>query len=575
MKDDRAICKAIDNRTPYRDLESQDTSSMESFLEKTAALLPQRAERTKDLMTVQYNYLRGKRAFLASPITKVIILAAFIYVLTTSFVPISESPIGSTYPSGFDMKQSWGSFSPFFDSGSPFSGIDHQSPGTGLNGLPQQCKFEQVHVLHRHAERYPTPGQCRNMQKLADKLKTMTEPPAEQLQWLDQWEYTLGSDLLVATGTATEFTSGAHFWATHGRFLFNATQKGYLFYDPVLNVYDNGTARPVPVLRATSQSRIKTSARSWAAGFFGTFGDDPARSADTESETITSNNQEVYKLVLQEEGPGKNNTLAGYFSCPNANNASYVSGNQRMLAWANVYMVDAAKRFQKLLPGFQNFTAVDAFYMQQFCTHETAAYGTLSPFCSYFTEQEWRGFEYAADLNFFGSASYGCAVGAAEGAGWLYELLARLERKLINVPQNGVNVSFTSSEDVFPLDQRLYLDMSHDSVIVSVLTALGLDALKEDLPSDKLLSPRQFDISRLTPFGARLYVEIISCEGDDDELTVRLKLNNRILPLAGLKYCPSSNRDGLCPYDKFAASIKYALEQVDFDQTCYGVPKGW
>lgn len=479
----------------------------------------------------------------------------------------AAAPTGSTFHSGFDMKQNWGSFSPYFDTGPSFPGVDQPAPESGLNGLSPQCSLKQVHILHRHAERFPTPGQGRNMQKVANKLNSMTKPPAKQFEWLDKWEYKLGVDLLVPTGTATEFTSGAHFWATHGRHLFNATAKGHLFYDPVLNVYENGTQRPIPVLRATTQSRIQTSARAWAAGFFGVYGDDPARSPNFES------SDDVYKLVLQEEAPGRNNTLAGYFSCPNANNASYVTGNKRMLEWANIYMADAAVRLQKLLPGYENLTAVDAFYMQQICTHETAVYSTLSPFCSYFTEKEWRGFEYSHDLNFFGSASYGCAVGAAEGAGWLYELLGRLEHRLITVPQNGVNVTFTNSEDKFPLDQTIYLDMSHDSVIVSVLTALGLDFMNEHLSSTKILAPRQFIISRITPFGARLYVEVIDCE-EDEELSVRLKLNNRVLPLSGLKYC-AANKSGLCPYDKFIASIKYALDVVDFDETCYGVPKNW
>lgn len=548
------------------DIESQTGNSIDIDGKEAGHLLQHKSYRSPNSKAAKGHYLRSRiaRALLVIATPIVLLFATCIYISvfhreeSASTIP-AAAPTGATFPSGFDMKQNWGSFSPYFDTGRSFPGVSASKAEDGLTGAPPQCTFKQVHVLHRHAERYPTPGQRNNMQKVANKLKAMTEPPAKQFAWLDKHNFALGEDLLVATGTATEFTSGAHFWASHGRHLFNATEKGYLFYDPSLNVYEGGEPRPVPVLRATSQSRIQTSARAWAAGFFGVYGDDPAR---TQAST--------YDLVLQEEASGLNNTLAGYYSCPNARNSTYVTGNKRMIEWANVYMADAAKRLQRLLPDYANLTAVDAFYMQQICTHETAVYSTLSPFCYFFTEKEWRGFEYSHDLNFFGSASYGCAVGAAEGAGWLTELVARLEKKLITVPQNGVNVTFTDSENVFPLDQLFYLDMSHDSVIVSVLTALGLEVFKEDLPSTKIPSPRQFIISRMTPFGARLYVEVLDC--GEEELTIRLKLNNRVLPLAGLKHCPA-DKSGLCSFSNFVESVKEALEEIDFDETCYGVPK--
>lgn len=89
----------------------------------------------------------------------------------------------------------------------------------------------------------------------------------------------------------------------------------------------------------------------------------------------------------------------------------------------------------------------------------------------------------------------------------------------------GINTTLTSTPDVFPVDQAIYLDMSHDSILVSVLTALGLDFLKEDLPSTKILAPRQFVLSRLTPFGARIYVEVLSC-GEEEEEDLLEKLEN-------------------------------------------------
>lgn len=483
------------------------------------------------------------------------------------------APTGLAYASGFNMKNNWGSLSPYFDTGVPFQGID-KGANSGLNQLPETCSLKQVHVLHRHAERYPTVGSGARMRETSVKLKNMTEPAAKPLDWLENWEYTLDVELLVPPGVGTEFQAGANFWASHGRLLFNATERGLFFYDPSLNVYPNGTERPPIVLRATDQSRIQTSARAWAAGFFGIYGDDPARSKDSDKKLKDEAN--LYRLVLQEEQNNRNSTLAGYYACPNANNMTYSPGFQDINIWINNYLKEAVIRLEKVLPGFQNMTAMDVFSMQNICAYETAAYDS-SPFCGLFTEHEWRGYQYAFDIQFYGTASYGSAVGAPEGAGWVYELLARLEKRLIQPSEaaHGVNTTLTSSEDVFPTDQLFYMDMSHDSVIVSVLSALGLEFLKEDLPNNKLLAPRQFIVSRLTPFGARFFVEILECGEDSREQLVRLKLNNRILPLDGLKHCPEESKDGLCPLKDFIKSLKVALENVDFDTNCYGTPKGF
>lgn len=479
------------------------------------------------------------------------------------------APTGFSYPSGFDITNNWGSLSPYFDSGSPLGSMPaERQVGSAIKGIPQQCSLDQVHVLHRHAERYPTPGIGGKMEAFAAKVKKMKEPPAKVFSWLDSWEYKLKQQLLVASGVGTEFQSGADFWESHGQQLFNSTEQGYLLYHPSLNVDVNGTAKARPVFRATTQSRIQTSARAWAAGFFGLYGDDPARETPLDT-------SKLYDLVLQEEEDGMNSTLGGYFGCPNAYNDSYTPAANLTQQWINTYLAETTIRLQKLLPGFHNMTANDVFYMQNLCAFEHAAYGS-SPWCGLFTETEWRGFEYSSDLDFYGFNGHGSAVGAAEGAGWIYELLARLEKRYITEPKYGVNVSLTNAENVFPLNQTLYLDMTHDSVIISVLTALGLDFLKERLPATKIPVPRQFIISRLTPFGARMYVEVMTCNNGAKSVDkyVRLKLNNRVVPLSSLKNCPE-DKAGLCPFDKFVKSLHYALEQIDYDTACYGAPKNW
>lgn len=70
---------------------------------------------------------------------------------------------------------------------------------------------------------------------------------------------------MTPLGAADEFRLGASFFTSTGRLLYNLT-TGETSYN---KTFVNGTARPKPTLRTTSQSRIIESARSWAAGFFG------------------------------------------------------------------------------------------------------------------------------------------------------------------------------------------------------------------------------------------------------------------------------------------------------------------
>lgn len=189
--------------------------------------------------------------------------------LTTPTKPVTTSsaasaPTGATYESGFDITTSCGHLSPYKD-----------ADGFNISkGVPKGCELSQVHVLHRHAQRYPTAYALDGlgMEQFSGKLVNYTKahPNATighgPLSFLNDWEYLLGKDTLLVTGTSTEATSGANFWARYGRALYRAA-PAVPAWNESLNVYPNGTARPKPVFRTTSQGRILESARWWLSEF--------------------------------------------------------------------------------------------------------------------------------------------------------------------------------------------------------------------------------------------------------------------------------------------------------------------
>ncbi|CAD6564982.1 MAG: hypothetical protein CYPHOPRED_004992, partial [Cyphobasidiales sp. Tagirdzhanova-0007] len=192
--------------------------------------------------------------------------------------------------------------------------------------------------------------------------------------------------------------------------------------------------------------------------------------------------------------------------------------------------------------------------------------------------------------------SYGNPTGRAQGIGYVQELVARLTNQYITTSKSSVNASLDDNGITFPLGQPFYMDMSHDDIIISALTALSFDYLKGDLPVDAAAYPpnpnRTFLLSHLTPFAARLTTEVIGCASPDPVAKpvaetyytqstngyeaskatskfIRMTLNNGILPLTAIRggYC--TRPDGLCAMSSFLASTANATGLANYQKVCF------
>lgn len=170
-------------------------------------------------------------------------------------------------------------------------------------GLPDGCQIEQVHLLQRHAERFPHPGDAQdglNLERFATKVMKAFDDGKQfkgPLAFLNSWRNTLGGEYLTGIGAMAEIASGVQFWNLYGRLLYNASE-GQLSYQP-----EDVDKRPL--LRTPSQSRMHNSMTNWALGFFGPSYQDSAHFATNWTEAFRT-------LVIPEVEPGPwNNTLAG------------------------------------------------------------------------------------------------------------------------------------------------------------------------------------------------------------------------------------------------------------------------
>jgi len=392
--------------------------------------------------------------------------------------------------------------------------------------------------------------------------------------------------LLTGIGASTEFNAGVTFWNRYGRTLYNAT-TGQLAYNATAG---NGTARPKPVLRTTSQSRMTNSEINWALGFFG-----PSFQAVPDPKLTEFTNGSQFDVVVIPETLGQNNTLAAYESCYNNNvDPQDELGDLDLELYLSKYLVNATKRLQAYCPPGFTLNYNDTYAMQSICAYETGYIGQ-SDFCTLFTQQEWDGFEQTLDILYYYDYGYGQPTGRAQGIGYLQELIARLTNQYITVSNSSVNSSLTNNPTDFPLGRPFYADFTHDDIIISVMTAMSLDYFREatnlnQAPPDP---SRHFVLSHLTPFGGRLITEVIGCSSanptpvanhrtqyyptqygyNPNNATnkfIRMRLNNGVLPLNTLRNSNCTRSDGLCAVSDFLASQKTAEQQANYQYACFG-----
>jgi hypothetical protein len=247
------------------------------------------------------------------------------------------------------------------------------------------------------------------------------------------------------------------------------------------------------------------------------------------------------------------------------------------------------------MPSGVNFTAHDAFIFQSLCTYEYFIFGQ-NDFCNLFTLTEWRGFSYTCDLYIYNGFSFGTPFGRALGLGVLEELLARLQNQTITVSDSSVNTTLDGNTNTFPVGQQFYLDMSHDFMIIGLLTAMSLDYFRTPL-SNSAYPPnenRTFKTTGMIPYAARFITEKIGCSSPNPtEVStaytqytptqygysasnasykfIRMRLNSGILPIATIRggFC-AGRTDGLCPLSNFIASQANASAQANYANLCFG-----
>ncbi|QSZ30109.1 hypothetical protein DSL72_004629 [Monilinia vaccinii-corymbosi] len=455
---------------------------------------------------------------------------------TVTFVP--NSPLETAQPivgqgHNESIFQLMGHLSPYLPNPSGF--------GVAEYPLPPGAKITQLQMLSRHGARYPTLGS--NVvtfgQKVANNMGKLDATGV--LSFLNDWKYELGHEILVPRGRQELYDSGI---------------LHYYQYAQLYNPYSKIIAR------TTTQDRMLKSAEYFMAGFFG----------------LEWTNNATIEVII--ESAGFNNSLAGYDNCPNANNYRSAGGSNATNQWVATYLQNATARFQSMVSPEFNWTIIDTYAAQTMCPYETVAYG-YSAFCNLFTYQEWVDFEYSVDLYFSGGSSFSSPTGRAVGIGYVQEVVARLQNHTLGYSGSQINTTLDNNTDTFPLNQSIYFDFSHDTNIMSILTAFGFKQFATVLPATHHPGPHNLTVSHMEPFGARLDIEVIKTPKplaadrtytDGEETTyIHFILNQRTIPL-GVSFpdCDADRLDGWCELETFLKVQSKSTKEAQYEYACFG-----
>ncbi|KAI9809288.1 MAG: hypothetical protein M1825_002579 [Sarcosagium campestre] len=395
-------------------------------------------------------------------------------------------------------------------------------------GTPDGCRVEQIHMMSRHAERFPTKSAGGRMLDLLERIRATGQKLGGDLKFVNDWQYFTSDpsnhfEQLTTTGpfagTLEAFTTGVKLRTRYGHLLESGPSNTNLW--------------------ASDSNRVIDTARYFSAGFFGLKWQDLAtlhvipETAERGADTLT---------------PG--DTCRNYIA---DKQHGHDYGAAMLVKFRSTYLPTIADRLERQNP-YIRFTDAEVYSMQEMCGFETIIRGS-SPWCDVFTRKDWANFEYARDVIHYYRAGPGNPFGPIMGHLWLNATTQLLKKG----PSAG----------------PFFFSFVHDGDIIPLLAALPLPASGDDLPVTHRPSKHEYQTSQLVPMGGRIIFERLSCRARDSssasktssapEHFVRININDGIVALPSCHNGPGSS----CPLAAFEKLVaRRGQELGDFREVC-------
>ncbi|KAI9804964.1 MAG: acid phosphatase pho5 [Piccolia ochrophora] len=407
-------------------------------------------------------------------------------------------------------------------------------------GTPDECVVDQVHMMSRHAERFPTKAVGGRMLDLLDRMRSQKTKLKGDLEFVNSWEYFTSEQLTTTgpfAGTLEAFTTGV---------------KLRTRYDHLVGT---SSASPKTNFWASDCDRVIDTARYFGAGFFG---------LDWES---------TAKLhVIPETEDRGGNTLTPGDTCVKYRTdlkRGHDHGAEMLAKFRATYLPAIADRLEKQNPHIR-FTDAEIYSMQETCGFETLVRGS-SRWCDVFSRKEWENFEYARDVIHFYRAGPGNPYGPTMGHLWLNATTNLLRAG----PTAGPLFFSLSATSPTPSNiTQLTPPSVHDGDIVPLLAAVALPTplSPTDLPITHRPTHNPYETSQLVPMGGRIIFERLTCSSRSSSrhssppaVAVRVNINDGVVAIPGCDTGPGRS----CPLEEFEALVERRGREVgDFRKVC-------
>ncbi|TCD67470.1 hypothetical protein EIP91_012331 [Steccherinum ochraceum] len=325
-----------------------------------------------------------------------------------------------------------------------FNPVEHSGPASpyfiapSQDGIPYEipdgCTVDQAAYLVRHGDRYPEPGSFAGWQQLFAKFQNSSYTARGPLAFIPFWVPPI-DDLpheplfLDSTGAGDAFALGVRLRKRYGLTPGGAN----------ISVW------------AANQQRSVDTATYFTRGYL---------SQGNYLNNTNLNRGTVITLADSPSDSGFADTVTPSASCPAYAGPSAAGGNNSNL-FRTTYQNATAARLNFYLDGLV-LNATDVGVMQDLCAWSSEISGDLR-FCKAFTPDEWRNYEYAADLNYYYGSGPANPLSATSGWPWVKAVTDLF----------GVGPGKTVANGTLT-PPPLMMMFSHDNNVPPILAALGV-----------------------------------------------------------------------------------------------------
>lgn len=388
-----------------------------------------------------------------------------------------------------------------------------QHPGFGIStDVPNQCTLDQVHLLSRHGERYPSKNNGKQLEAIMAKFDAYDKAFVGELTFLNDYTYFVKDKAYYEKETTPANSEGTYAGVStayrHGAFFRSKYKSLFNLSSDVLNVM------------TSNSGRIHMTSRFFARGFMGD----------------EYNDDSVKFYILSEDDDMGANSLTPRFGCKAYNEDM----NNDIVSQYDTSYLDTARA--RILTGNEelNLTKSDVKQLFGWCAYEINVRGQ-SPFCDLFTNEEFIRYSYLVDLSNYYSHGVGNNLTATIATPYLQATLKQLK-------------------DENP-SMKIVLGFTHDTDVEIYHAGLGLLEPESDLPTDHIPFPNPYVHSQIVPQGARLITEKYTC---GDQSYVRFLVNDAVYPIKTCQSGPGFS----CPLDEFESYINSRTAGKDYQSQC-------